>query len=195
MARLFLTLLTLAPAFSVAATHAWTDEQTERADQAVKPSAAKTGPRIEIQKAVQAMLARFDKSDPGWKVRMEALVDLAKAGPKAAPFLVHALKTGSPPTREFAAQALVLFPDPGNRPALEQALAHQNHGQAPASRRGAGALHGNSRERQLDRQQLFSMTTARGLRSFSRQTAAGFGSRSPQLLSQTEELLLCQLQS
>ena len=124
MARLFLTLLTLAPAFSVAATHAWTDEQTERADQAVKPSAAKTDPRIEIQKAVQAMLARFDKSDPGWKVRMEALVDLAKAGPKAAPFLVHALKTGSPPTREFAAQALVLFPDPGNRPALEQALAH-----------------------------------------------------------------------
>ena len=114
MARLFLTLLTLAPAFFVTATHAWTDEQTERADQAVKPSAAK---------AVQAMLARFDKSDPGWKVRMEALVDLAKAGPKAAPFLVHALKTGSPPTREFAAQALVLCADAKAKPALERVLA------------------------------------------------------------------------
>jgi hypothetical protein len=125
MARLFLTLLALAPAFPVAA-YAWADEQTAKVDQAVVLSAANAGPEVQIQNAVDATLARFDKNDPGWKVRMKALVEMAKVGPKAVPVLVEALKTGSPSTREFAAQALVLFPDSSNRPALEEALAHPN---------------------------------------------------------------------
>ncbi len=73
-------------------------------------------------KAARDALARFDKGDPGWKVRTEALVELAKQGPAVAPVLVEALKKGSPSAREFAAQALVLFADADTRPALEQAL-------------------------------------------------------------------------
>jgi HEAT repeat protein len=75
------------------------------------------------EEATRAALARFEKGDPGWKVRMEALVGLAKIGPSAVPVLVKGLKDGPPATREFAAQALVLFADAGTRPALEQALA------------------------------------------------------------------------
>src|SRR5262245_25946364 len=73
-------------------------------------------------KAVREILARFDKGDPGWKVRMGALVELARQGPATVPVLVEALKNGSPSAREFAAQALVIFAEPGIRPALEQAL-------------------------------------------------------------------------
>jgi len=122
MSRLFLAQMTLLSAFPVAA-H-WANEQTARTDQAVKY--ANAGPETQIRKRILSTLARFDKNDPGWKVRMEALVELAKTGPKAIPVLVHALETGSPSTQEIAAQALVLFPDPGNRPSLEQALAHSN---------------------------------------------------------------------
>ncbi len=53
--------------------------------------------------AARKILANFDKGDPGWKVRMESLVHLAKAGPDTVPALVEALKTGSPTTREFSA--------------------------------------------------------------------------------------------
>jgi hypothetical protein len=68
------------------------------------------------------ILSRFDKGDPGWKVRMQSLVQLAKIGPAAVPLLVDGLKTGSPSTREFAAQALGMFAESSARPALEQAL-------------------------------------------------------------------------
>jgi HEAT repeat protein len=74
------------------------------------------------QQAVRNILARFDQGDPGWKVRMEALVGLAKTGLTAVPILVEALQQGPPATREFAGQALVLLADPSARPALEQAL-------------------------------------------------------------------------
>jgi len=73
-------------------------------------------------RAAREALARFDQGDPGWKVRMETLVSLARAGPAVVPVLVDGLKKGSPPTRELAAQALVLFADPQARPALEAAL-------------------------------------------------------------------------
>src|SRR5262249_43483455 len=79
-------------------------------------------PTPETQKTVRAILAKFDKGDPGWKVRMEALVSLAKIGPAAGPMLVEGLKDKSPETREFAAQALVLMADSTAKPALEQAL-------------------------------------------------------------------------
>jgi HEAT repeat protein len=54
---------------------------------------------------------------------MESLVGLVKAGPEAVPVLVEALRTGSPSTREFAAQALVLVADSTTQPALQRALA------------------------------------------------------------------------
>lgn len=78
--------------------------------------------------AVRAILSKFDKSDPGWKVRMESLVHLAKIGPAASSLLVQALKDKSPDTREFAAQALVLLADSTAKPALEQALADPKPG-------------------------------------------------------------------
>ena len=85
-------------------------------------------PTPETQKTVRAILAKFDKGDPGWKVRMEALVSLAKIGPAAGPTLVEGLKDKSPETREFAAQALVLMADSTAKPALEQALADPKPG-------------------------------------------------------------------
>jgi HEAT repeat protein len=80
------------------------------------------------QQTARETVAKFDQGDPGWKVRMEALVTLARGGPSVVPVLVDALKNGSPHAREFAAQALVLFAEPGLRPALEQALADSKSG-------------------------------------------------------------------
>jgi HEAT repeat protein len=86
------------------------------------PADEKSAPTAETQKAVRTILTKFDKGEPGWKVRMEALVELAKIGPAAGPILVEGLKHESPTTREFAAQALVLMADSDAKPALEQAL-------------------------------------------------------------------------
>jgi HEAT repeat protein len=80
------------------------------------------------QKAARDALAFFEKGKGDWKVRMEALVRLAKIGPAAAPILIGALKDGKPATREFAAQALVLFADSKAKPALEKALADPTPG-------------------------------------------------------------------
>jgi HEAT repeat protein len=67
-------------------------------------------------------LGKFEKGDPGWKVRVESLVRLIKAGPPAIPVLVDALKNGSRSIREFAAQVLAVAADPSTRPALVRAL-------------------------------------------------------------------------
>ena len=88
----------------------------------------KAGSTAAAEKAARAALARFEQGNGDWKVRMEALVSLAKVGPPAAPVLVEALKAGRPATREFAAQALVLFADADTRPALERALADPKSG-------------------------------------------------------------------
>jgi hypothetical protein len=74
------------------------------------------------EKKTREVLARFDQGDPGWKVRMRSLAELVKAGPGVAPVLADGLKAASASTREFAAQALVLFAEPSTRPALEKAL-------------------------------------------------------------------------
>jgi HEAT repeat protein len=87
-------------------------------------SASTTG----AQKTARAILSKFNNGDPGWKVRMEALVSLARIGPPAGPILVEGLKHKSPDTREFAAQALVLFADANTQPALERALADPKPG-------------------------------------------------------------------
>jgi HEAT repeat protein len=81
------------------------------------------GSAATADKVARDALARFARNSGAWKVRMEALVRLARIGPAAAPVLVEALKQGRPADRELAAQALVLVGDPTTRPALEQALA------------------------------------------------------------------------
>jgi HEAT repeat protein len=88
----------------------------------------KAGSTAAAEKAARSALAKFEEGNGDWKVRMEALVSLAKVGPPAAPVLVEALKDGRPATREFAAQALVLFADANTRPALERALADPKPG-------------------------------------------------------------------
>jgi hypothetical protein len=80
------------------------------------------------EKEARQIVAQFDKGDPGWKVRMGALVRLVRAGPGAVPVLAEALHKGPPSTRELAAQALVLFAEPGTRPGLERALADPKAG-------------------------------------------------------------------
>jgi HEAT repeat protein len=80
------------------------------------------------EKAARAGLAKFEEGKADWKVRMGALVGLARLGPAAVPVLVEALEGGQPTTREFAAQALVLFADAKTRSALERALADTKPG-------------------------------------------------------------------
>src|SRR5262245_50499065 len=82
----------------------------------------KPGAGEQAAQTARDALARFDKGDPGWKVRMECLVRVAKAGPGVAPALAEGLNSNFALTREFAAQALVLFADPKTRPALEKAI-------------------------------------------------------------------------
>jgi HEAT repeat protein len=72
--------------------------------------------------AAREALAGFASGDPGWQVRMKALVALARVGPAAVPVLIDALKKGSPSTRELAAQALVFCTDSRAQQALEDAL-------------------------------------------------------------------------
>lgn len=90
------------------------------------PSQEKTVPAAE--KAAREVVARFDKSTTDWKLRMRSLVELAKQGPAVVPVLVEALKSGSASTRDFAAQALVMFAEPGLQAALEQAIGDADPG-------------------------------------------------------------------
>src|SRR5262245_27312279 len=92
------------------------------------PGTSNGGSTPTPQKAARDALAGFKKGNGDWKLRMEALVRLAQIGPAAAPILIEALKDGKPATREFAAQALVLFADAKTRPALERALADPKPG-------------------------------------------------------------------
>ena len=87
-----------------------------------------TKERAAAEEEARQIVARFDKGDPGWKVRMEALVRLARIGPAAVPVLAEALRKGPPSTRELAAQALVHFAEPSTRPALERAFADPKSG-------------------------------------------------------------------
>jgi HEAT repeat protein len=87
-----------------------------------------TRQRAAKEKEARQLVARFDQGDPGWKVRMEALVRMVRIGPAAVPVLAEALHKGSPLTREWAAQALALFAEPSTRPGLERALADPKPG-------------------------------------------------------------------
>ena len=87
----------------------------------VAGASAEISPGAEARTIAQD-LAKFDKGNPSWKVRMDALVKVVKAGPEAVPLLVKTLQEGSPPKREFAAQALAVLADASSRPALIKAL-------------------------------------------------------------------------
>lgn len=85
------------------------------------------------EKLARDALAKFDKewkpgNRPGtWKVRMECLQALVKAGEGAVPVLVEALKPGSNHHhRGFAAQALGFIADPNTRSALAEATKEDN---------------------------------------------------------------------
>jgi HEAT repeat protein len=80
------------------------------------------------EREARKIVARFDKGDPGWKVRMEALIRLVRIGPAVVPVLAETLHKGEPATRELAAQALVLFADPGTQSDLERALGDSKSG-------------------------------------------------------------------
>jgi HEAT repeat protein len=86
------------------------------------------GSSAKAEKAARELVAKFNDGDPGWRMRMAALVELARQGPATVPILVEALKKGSPSAREFAAQALVMFAEPSLRPALEQAVGDSEAG-------------------------------------------------------------------
>ena len=92
------------------------------------PDGSNAGSTSTPQKAARDVLAGFEKGNGDWKVRMEALVRLARIGPAAAPVLLEALKERKPTTREFAAQALVFLVDSTAQPALERALADPTPG-------------------------------------------------------------------
>jgi HEAT repeat protein len=97
------------------------DETRARPEEADSVAAA--------QQAARDALAKFEKSvkagkagTPTWKVRMECLVALAKAGPASVPVLLDALKTGSPESRALAGGALSFLADEKARPSLEQSV-------------------------------------------------------------------------
>jgi HEAT repeat protein len=92
------------------------------------PAPSPAQERATSEKEARQIVARFDQGDPGWKVRMEALVRLVRLGPAVVPVLAEALHKGAPSTRELAAQALVHLAEPGTRPALERALADPKPG-------------------------------------------------------------------
>lgn len=116
-------LLTLTLALLLAAP-LLANDQPKKTDETEEPSpaTAETDSTAAVEKMARDALAKFDQGDPGWKVRMEALVGLVKVGPATVPVLVEALKNGSPSPREFAAQVLVVFAGPAARLALLQAL-------------------------------------------------------------------------
>src|SRR5262245_26050838 len=120
----------------------------------------KVGQADRAQKAAQDALAKFQvasrseaaSGEPIWKVRMEALVTLVRAGSAAIPILIDALNNGPPEMRDFTAQALAVFADPATRPALLRALDDPDKGTRIYAIRGLsmlGRLEPTSRIKQI----------------------------------------------
>jgi hypothetical protein len=102
----FRTALTLAALCWLAAPLLADDREKSSGDLG-KPSSGATA-----EQAARDTLARVARGDPGWKVRMEALLRLVKAGPAVVPVLEEALKKESPAARALAAQALLVLRGP-----------------------------------------------------------------------------------
>jgi hypothetical protein len=107
---------------------------------------------VRAQQAARDALAKYEKQrqesrtesseKQNWKVRMECLVKLVKTGPAAVPVLVECLKNEKAPpyTRAFAAQALGLLADAGDRPALLLAIEDKDAYVAAQARIALGRL-------------------------------------------------------
>lgn len=118
-----LRIVLLLPSVLLFTATSWAENKVATPGQPEKPGAGTAAKQV-----VRDILAKFEQGDPGWKARLEGLLSLVKAGPDVTPLLTEALQNGSPSTREFAAQALVLVGDATTRPALEQALADSESG-------------------------------------------------------------------
>ena len=102
------------------------------------------------EKAARDALSRFNAGwkeytnepnlgDARWKLKMETLVRLTRAGPAAVPVLEAAATTGSPwspPTRDLAARVLVIVRGPA---AARQALADYDLAQMDTAHAGKSA--------------------------------------------------------
>jgi hypothetical protein len=102
------------------------------------------------EKAARDALVKFDKNwkdytnepnygDPRWKLKMETLVGLAKAGPAALPLLEAAAKEGSPwapHSRQLAAEVLKFVRD---NPAVPKAWATYDLSQMDSAKVGKQA--------------------------------------------------------
>jgi HEAT repeats len=80
------------------------------------------------EESIREVLAKFERGDPGWKVRMESLAQAVRAGADAVPVLAESLDTGVAPVREFAAHALSMIADPRSEPVLTKALDDPDRG-------------------------------------------------------------------
>lgn len=101
MSQLILTLLTLTVALSAAVPLA-----DNKAEQAARDALAK----VEVD--WKPYENRPNIGDPRWKVLMDVLVKVVRAGSVAVPVLEEAAKDGSPwspSTRDFAAKALKIM--------------------------------------------------------------------------------------
>ena len=94
-----------------------------------KKSQPEVADSVAAQQAARDVLAKFEKAakagqagTPTWKIRMECLVALAKAGPEAVPVLFDALETSSADSRALAGEALSFLAVEKDRPVLEQAV-------------------------------------------------------------------------
>jgi HEAT repeat protein len=125
----FVTLLLLVP-------RGLAGEPRQQARSENEPANGATAGEAEATAVARDALAKFERHCPPptggasntrtWKVRMECLVTVVKAGPPAVPVLVGALKSGPAWTRAFAAQALGILAEPDTRPALLGALEHKD---------------------------------------------------------------------
>src|SRR5262245_8247127 len=61
------------------------------------------------EESIREVLAKFERGDPGWRVRMESLTQAVRAGADAIPVLTESLDTSVAPVREFAAHALSMI--------------------------------------------------------------------------------------
>src|SRR5262245_38983381 len=80
------------------------------------------------RQSVKEVVAQFEKGDPGWRVRMQALVATTTAGAGAVGVLVESLQRDEPSVREFAAHALSIIADPRSESALKRALDDPDRG-------------------------------------------------------------------
>jgi hypothetical protein len=88
--------------------------QQDRSEPAAAVKAAREA-LVKLDKGWKPYENKPNLDDPRWKVQMEALVQVVRAGPAAVPVLEAAAKEGSPwsdSTRAFAAKVLPVVRDP-----------------------------------------------------------------------------------